>query len=954
MGNAFLLGFGKKGVSFLTIISMVATLSMPFLLYPAAAEATIGYAISITSPTVTPFHISIAGTASANPYVGNLTQQNVKVLDWGDSSPQEAASFTITSSSTSPPKMFTGNWSASHTYAAVGPYTIMVAVCHQSCNSAQSADGSVTINVVIPPATLTVIKHVSNTNGGTAVASNFTINVTGPGATPASFPGSETGTTVSLNPGNTPQSYSVSEVSVAGYTGSSSADCAGTIASGQSKTCTITNTDVADTTPPVIAPHANVTVEATSSAGAIVAYTPPNATDNVDATAPATCTPTPGSTFALGTTPVTCTKTDAAGNSATPTMFNVIVHDTTAPVITLNGNASVTLHVGDSYTELGATATDAVDGTDTVTIGGDTVVTTTPATFHINYNATDAAGNPATQVIRTVTVVDVGTPIINPIANITAEATSSSGAVVTYGAVTATDDVDGTIPATCTPVSGSTFSLGTTNVNCTATDSSLNVGTGVGLTVTVQDTTAPVITLNGNATVNLIVGGTYTELGATATDTVDGTVAVIIAGDTVVTTSPATFHVTYDATDAAGNDATQVVRTVVVGPMTHTLTYTAGANGTITGTSPQTVNDGADGTAVTAVANSGFHFVDWSDESTQNPRTDINVTADVTVTANFQANPVTPTTHTLTYTAGANGTISGTSPQTVNDGTDGSAITAVANSGFHFQSWSDAKTQNPRTDTNVTADISVTASFAPDQVSSGGGGGGGGGGGAPWFLPNTSLIIYENTVRITSLTPTSMTIAWETNLVSSSYVLYATNSESHTYNSSDSVGTPPQYGYAHATSEFDINPKVTLHSVAVSGLTPNTAYNFRVVSRGSFAASQEYSVSTPAVLGVATTSINPTGNTGSTGFGTQSHHNTGSVEGATTENSGDQEIQPLPDSTEPAIQASNNQTAAVGQSAGAGAFLQWLRSNWLWLLILLIILAVIYYYYRRAQQKQPQ
>ena len=46
---------------------------------------------------------------------------------------------------------------------------------------------------------------------------------------------------------------------------------------------------------------------------------------------------------------------------------------------------------------------------------------------------------------------------------------------------------------------------------------------------------------------------------------------------------------------------------------TYTLTYTAGANGSITGTSPQTVNHGADGTPVTAVPNTGYHFVDWSD-----------------------------------------------------------------------------------------------------------------------------------------------------------------------------------------------------------------------------------------------------------------------------------------------------------------------------------------------------
>src|SRR5678815_2866868 len=94
---------------------------------------------------------------------------------------------------------------------------------------------------------------------------------------------------------------------------------------------------------------------------------------------------------------------------------------------------------------------------------------------------------------------------------------------------------------------------------------------------------------------------------------------------------------------------------------TYTLTYTAGPNGSISGTSPQTVNHGASGSPVTAVPNTGYHFVNWSDASTANPRTDMNVTANISVTANFAIN-----TYTLTYTAGPNGSISGTSPQTVN------------------------------------------------------------------------------------------------------------------------------------------------------------------------------------------------------------------------------------------------------------------------------------------------
>ena len=99
----------------------------------------------------------------------------------------------------------------------------------------------------------------------------------------------------------------------------------------------------------------------------------------------------------------------------------------------------------------------------------------------------------------------------------------------------------------------------------------------------------------------------------------------------------------------------------------------------------------------------------WSDGSTANPRTDTNVTANIRVSASFAIN-----TYTLTYTAGANGTITGTSPQTVNSGANGTAVTATPNAGYHFVQWSDGSTANPRTDTNVTANISVTASFAID------------------------------------------------------------------------------------------------------------------------------------------------------------------------------------------------------------------------------------------------
>ncbi|MFA5646792.1 MAG: InlB B-repeat-containing protein [Bacteroidales bacterium] len=151
-------------------------------------------------------------------------------------------------------------------------------------------------------------------------------------------------------------------------------------------------------------------------------------------------------------------------------------------------------------------------------------------------------------------------------------------------------------------------------------------------------------------------------------------------------------------------------------PVTYTLTYAVGANGTLTGEAIQTVEEGADGTAVTAVANAGYHFVQWSDGLTANPRTDENVTGDITVAAEFAEDAVSVT-YTLTYTAGTNGTLTGEAIQTVEEGADGTAVAAVANAGYHFVKWSDDKTANPRTDANVTADITVVAEFAEDAGS---------------------------------------------------------------------------------------------------------------------------------------------------------------------------------------------------------------------------------------------
>jgi uncharacterized repeat protein (TIGR02543 family) len=212
---------------------------------------------------------------------------------------------------------------------------------------------------------------------------------------------------------------------------------------------------------------------------------------------------------------------------------------------------------------------------------------------------------------------------------------------------------------------------------------------------------------------------TYT---ANANGAITGTTPQTVnynASGTAITATPATgYHFVswsdgvLTATRTDSSVAANVTVSATFAINTYTLTYTANANGTITGTTPQTVNYNTSGSAITATPATGYHFVSWSDASTANPRTDSSVAANISVSATFAIN-----TYTLTYTANANGSITGTTPQTVNYNTSGTAVTAVPATGYHFVSWSDAATANPRTDSSVAADVTVSATFAINTYS---------------------------------------------------------------------------------------------------------------------------------------------------------------------------------------------------------------------------------------------
>src|SRR6185295_10255410 len=321
---------------------------------------------------------------------------------------------------------------------------------------------------------------------------------------------------------------------------------------GLTASCTFTVT-VVDTTAPVLTCPADQTFEATSSAGAVVTFAQATAVD-LGSIPTIAYTPTQGSQFPLGTTPVTATATDGSGNSAI-CAFQVTVRDTTPPTITVPGTQTfdATDATGAIVNFAPATATDLVSAP---------TVVHTPASGSffpigpnaVNVTATDAAGNSATGSF-TVIVRDITPPVVTCPANQTFEATSASGATVTFTPATATDNYQ-TPTVAHSPAQGSQFALGNTPVTATATDTFGNTASCT-FQVTVRDTTAPVITPPADQAFEATSasGATVTFTPATATDAVSTpTLSYSPANGSVFPLGITT--VTVSATDGAGNSST--------------------------------------------------------------------------------------------------------------------------------------------------------------------------------------------------------------------------------------------------------------------------------------------------------------------------------------------------------------------------------------------------------------
>ncbi len=266
-----------------------------------------------------------------------------------------------------------------------------------------------------------------------------------------------------------PLTYSGPDTATAGPITLSCVDVAGNSSSGQSPAFEY------DATAPVVTTSPDLIVEATGPAGAAVNYDPATAVDSLDGPETATCAPASGSTFPLGHTSVLCSASDAAGNLGTAS-FDVYVPDTTAPQVTVPDNMIVeaTGPSGAVVTYPDATAVDLVDGPRPATCTPASGSTFPLGQTTVTCSATDTAGNTGSSTFQ-VLVRDTTAPVVQPHADIVANATEAGGTHVTF-TVTAQDVVDGTLTPTCAPASGSLFPSGHTTVVCSATDAHGNTG----------------------------------------------------------------------------------------------------------------------------------------------------------------------------------------------------------------------------------------------------------------------------------------------------------------------------------------------------------------------------------------------------------------------------------------------------------------------------------------------
>jgi hypothetical protein len=268
----------------------------------------------------------------------------------------------------------------------------------------------------------------------------------------------------------------------------------------------------------------------------------------------------------IGEYTVTYKATDPDGNTGIATR-SVIVTDSIKPQILIIGNNPYRLYAepGINYIDPGAFVVDNYDQ-GRIIQGTGFVDMEVPGSYLIRYNASDAAGNQADEVQRTVTILEPPDQI-PPAISITGPnpLTVEVNTVYIDPGASANDVVDGIVPVTVVNLVNPN-QLGVYQVEYTARDSKGNVNTAYRV-VNVVDTTPPVLSLNGSYLINLRRKQRFQDNGATFQDNYDAG-KIIYANNLPNILIPGVYTLRYRTSDMSGNVSNEVTRSVVVQPDT--------------------------------------------------------------------------------------------------------------------------------------------------------------------------------------------------------------------------------------------------------------------------------------------------------------------------------------------------------------------------------------------------
>ncbi|MEI6712288.1 MAG: HYR domain-containing protein [Verrucomicrobiota bacterium] len=196
------------------------------------------------------------------------------------------------------------------------------------------------------------------------------------------------------------------------------------------------------------------------------------------------------------------------------------------------------------------------------------VVNDTTATAPIVVRATDVANNASQGTFMVKVVADTTAPVLTLPSNVSAAATNAGGATVSYPEASAKDNVTIHPRITYSQDSGTNFPIGVTPVIVTTKDESNNVSSGT-FTVAVKDTTAPVLKVPSNITVEATnaSGAQVNYSAATATDNVTANPVIVYSKASGGMFPIGSTTVTVTATDEA-NNVSSADFTVTVKPAT--------------------------------------------------------------------------------------------------------------------------------------------------------------------------------------------------------------------------------------------------------------------------------------------------------------------------------------------------------------------------------------------------